>query len=63
VAVPDDLECNLVLDLFDAEARGRLILDDEPLDLIVGEIARPDNGCFAGFATTVEAVISMLLSS
>src|SRR5271155_5623773 len=43
VTVLDDLESNLVLDLFDTEARRRLVLDDEALDLVVGDIARPDN--------------------
>src|SRR5271170_4160013 len=43
VAVLDDLQRNLVLDLFDTEARRRLVLDDEALDLVVGDIARPDN--------------------
>src|SRR5277367_1365036 len=43
VTVLDDLEGNLVLDLFDTEARRRLVLDDEALDLVVGDIARPDN--------------------
>ena len=44
MAVLDDLERNLVLDLLDAEAGRRLVLDDEALDLVVGEIARPDDG-------------------
>src|SRR5439155_24369686 len=44
VAVLNDLECNLVLDLVDAEAGRRLVLDDEPLDLIVRNIARPNDG-------------------
>src|SRR5258708_14939813 len=43
VTVLDDLEGNLVLDLFDTEARRRLVLDDEALDLVVGDVARPDN--------------------
>src|SRR6267378_4059165 len=43
VTVLDDLERNLVLDLLDAEAGRRLVLDDEALDLVVGDIARPDD--------------------
>jgi hypothetical protein len=33
-----------VLDLLDAETGRRLVLDDESLDLVVREIARPDDG-------------------
>src|SRR6476620_3026819 len=43
VTVLHDLERNLVLDLLDTEAGGRLVLDDEALDLVVGDIARPDD--------------------
>jgi hypothetical protein len=43
VTILDDLEGNLVLDLFDAEARRRLVLDDKTLDLVVGDVARPDD--------------------
>src|SRR5271169_4742411 len=43
VTVLNDLEGNLVLDLFDTEARRRLVLDDETLDLVVGNIARPND--------------------
>src|SRR5580658_5659389 len=43
VTVLNDLERNLVLDLVDTEARRRLVLDDEALDLVVDDIARPDN--------------------
>ena len=43
LAVLHDLERDLVLDLLDAESRRRLVLDDEALDLIVGEVARPDD--------------------
>ena len=43
MAVLDDLERDLVLDLLDAEAGRGLVLDDEALDLIVGDIARPDD--------------------
>jgi hypothetical protein len=43
VAVLDDLERNLVLDFLDAETGCRLVLDDEALDLIIGEISRPDD--------------------
>jgi hypothetical protein len=38
VAVLDDVERNLVLNLFDAEGCRRLVLDDEALDLVIGEI-------------------------
>ena len=41
MAVLDDLERNLVLNLFDAEGWRRLVLDDEALDSVVGEIPRP----------------------
>src|SRR6185436_1456705 len=44
LAVLDHLERNLVLDLLDAEAGRRLVLDDEALDLVVREITRPDDG-------------------
>src|SRR5438034_2376872 len=47
MAVLDDLERNLVLDLLNTEARGRLVLDDKALDLVVGDIARPDDGNIA----------------
>src|SRR5208283_3516497 len=47
VPVLDDLERNLVLDFLDAEARRRLVLDDEALDLVVGKIPRPDDGNIA----------------
>jgi hypothetical protein len=40
VAVLDDLERNFVLNLFDAEGWRRLVLDDEALDLVIGEIPR-----------------------
>src|SRR4029077_8929405 len=43
LAVLDHLEGDLVLDLLDAEARRGLVLDDEALDLVVGEITRPDD--------------------
>ena len=43
LAVLDHLERDLVLDLLDAEAGRRLVLDDEAFDLIVGEVARPDD--------------------
>src|SRR6266852_4237785 len=42
-AVLDHAERDLVLDLLDAEAGRRLVLDDEALDLVVGEVARPDD--------------------
>ena len=42
-AVLDDLERNLVMNLFDAESGCRLVLDDEALDLVVRKIARPDD--------------------
>src|SRR6266853_4618185 len=41
--VLDHLERDLVLDLFDAEARRRLVLNDETLDLVVSDVARPDD--------------------
>src|SRR6202043_2164213 len=44
LAVLDHLERNLVLDLLDAEPGRRLVLDNEALDLVVREIARPDDG-------------------
>src|SRR5204863_5361405 len=47
VAVLHNLERDLVLDLVDAEAGRRLVLDDEPLDLIVRKIARPNDGYVA----------------
>ncbi len=43
LAVLDDLEGNLVLDLLDAEAGRGLVLDDETLDLVVGFVAGPDD--------------------
>ena len=42
-AVLDHLERHLVLDLLDAEAGRRLVLDDEALDLVVVDVARPDD--------------------
>src|SRR6202023_837593 len=47
MAVLNDLQRDLVLDLLDAEARRRLVLDYESLDLVVGEVARPDDGKIA----------------
>ncbi len=44
MTILDDLERNLVLDLLDAETGCRLVLDDEALDLVIGQIARPDDG-------------------
>src|ERR1700730_10013479 len=41
-----------MLDLLDAETRGRLVLDDESLHLIVGKIARPDDGQVAPWRIT-----------
>src|SRR6202041_1279507 len=43
LAVLDHLEGDLVLDLLDAESGRGLVLDNETLDLIVGNIARPDD--------------------
>src|SRR5947208_1937908 len=43
LAVLHDLERDLVFDLLDAEARRGFVLDDEAFDLIVGEVARPDD--------------------
>src|SRR3984957_4904479 len=44
MAVLDHLERNLVLDLLDTEAGRGLVLDNEALDLVIPEIARPDDG-------------------
>src|ERR1700692_317889 len=41
--VLDHFERDLVLDFFDAEAGRGLVLDNEALYLIVGDIARPDD--------------------
>src|SRR5207248_11196838 len=38
-----DLERDLVLDLFNAKPRRGLVFNDETLDLIVGDVARPDD--------------------
>ncbi len=35
-------ERDLVLDLLDAEAGCRLVFDDEALNLVIGNVARPD---------------------
>src|SRR5205809_3113109 len=43
VAVLHDLERDFVLNLVNAEAGCRLVLDDETFNLIVGDIARPDD--------------------
>src|SRR5262249_62191028 len=43
LAVLHNLQRDLVLDLLDAEPRRRLVLDDEALDLVVGDVARPDD--------------------
>src|SRR5262249_51448332 len=42
-AVLNHLEGNLVLNLFDLEARCGLVFDDEGLDLVVSDIACPDD--------------------
>src|SRR6266436_5848733 len=42
-AVLHDLEGDFVQDFFDLEAGCGLVLDDKRLDLVVGEIARPDD--------------------
>src|ERR1700756_3247637 len=42
-AVLHHLECNLVLNLFDFEARRGLVLHDESFDLVVRYVASPDN--------------------
>jgi hypothetical protein len=42
-AVLHDSQRDLVLDLFDGKARGGFVFDDETLDLIVIDIACPDN--------------------
>src|SRR5205814_5680477 len=36
--------CNLVLDLVNAEAGRRLVLDNEALDLIIRNVTSPDDG-------------------
>src|SRR5881396_659453 len=43
VAVLHDLERDFVLNLVNAEAGCRLVLDDETFNLVVGDIARPDD--------------------
>src|SRR5262249_21344254 len=43
LAVLDDLERDLVLHLLDAEAGRALVFDDEAFDLVVGQVARPDD--------------------
>src|SRR5262249_34484166 len=43
LTVLHDLQRDLVLHLLDAEPGGRLVLDDEALDLVVGHVARPDD--------------------
>src|SRR5258708_1285073 len=42
-AILDDLERDLVLDLLDTEALRSLVLDDKAFDLVVVQIARPDD--------------------
>jgi hypothetical protein len=42
-AILDDLERELVLNLLDAKPRSRLVLNDESFDLVIREIACPDN--------------------
>jgi hypothetical protein len=42
-AVLNHLERDLVLNLLNAEARCSLVLDDEAFDLVVSDIARPDD--------------------
>jgi len=43
VTVLHDLERDFVLNLVNAKAGCRLVLDDETFDLVVGNIARPDD--------------------
>src|SRR6266513_2493820 len=43
VAVLHDLERDFVLNLVNAEAGCRLVLDDETFDLVVGDVTRPDD--------------------
>src|SRR2546429_1334420 len=43
VAVLHDLERDFVLNLVNAEAGRGLVLDNESLDLVVGDVARPDD--------------------
>src|SRR5260370_23850057 len=47
MAVLHDLQRDLVLDLIDAEAGRRLVLDDETLNLIIAEVSCPDDGNIA----------------
>src|SRR6266446_803829 len=42
-SVLDDFERDLVLDLLNTESGIRLVLNDEPFDLVVGDIACPDD--------------------
>src|SRR6266478_1575786 len=59
LAVLDHLERDLVLDLLNTEAGRRLVLDDESFDLIVGKIARPDDGDVAPWRITDPALLSI----
>src|SRR5262249_7392615 len=43
LAVLDHLERNLVMHLLDCEPGRVLVLDDEAFDLVVGDVARPDD--------------------
>src|SRR5258707_1947479 len=59
LAVLDHLERNLVLDLLDAETGRRLVLDDESLDVVVREIACPDDGEVAPWRVTDPPLLSI----
>ncbi len=48
-----------MLDLLDAEAGRRLVLDDEALHLIVAKIARPDDGEVAPWRVTDPTLLSI----
>ena len=43
MAVLHDLERDFVLNLINAETGRGLVLDDETFDLVVGDVARPDD--------------------
>src|SRR5215831_14064385 len=42
-AILDYLECELILNLLDTKARCRLVLNDKSFDMVIPEIAGPDN--------------------
>src|SRR5882672_4347776 len=59
LAVLDHLERDLVLDFLDAETGCRLVLDDESLDLVVAEVARPDDGDVAPWCVADPPLLSI----